>query len=55
MSKKKKIKVKFVDFQDSLKENDNFFIDSLKKNFEVEVSDDPDYLFFGAYGYKQLD
>ena len=47
MDKKKKIKVKFVDFQNGLDETDNFFIDSLKKNFDVEVSDDPDYLFFG--------
>lgn len=55
MSEKKKIKVKFVDFQTSLIEDDNFFIDSLKKNFEVEISDNPDYLFFGAYGFKHLD
>lgn len=55
MDEKKKIKVKFVDFQNGLDETDNFFIDSLKKNFDVEVSDDPDYLFFGAYGYKHLD
>lgn len=52
---KKKIKVKFVDFQDSLDPDDNFFIDSLKKNFDVEVSDSPDYLFYGAYGYNHLD
>ena len=55
MNEKKKIKVKFVDFQSSLIEDNNFFIDSLKKNFEVEISDDPDYLFFGAYGFKHLD
>jgi hypothetical protein len=55
MDKKKKIKVKFVDFQSTFLEEDNFFIDSLKKNFDVELSEDPDYIFFGAYGYKHLD
>lgn len=55
MDDKKKIKVKFVDFQSSFDPYNNFFIDRLKKNFNVEISDKPDFLFFGAYGYNHLD
>ena len=41
----KKIKVAFSDFWDIFDPSDNFIMDALKANFEVEISDDPDFVF----------
>jgi len=50
----KKIKVNFVDFWGSFNPNDNFILDALKKNFEVEISSDPDFLFCSTFGKNFL-
>ena len=50
----KKIRVNFVDFWGSFNPNDNFILDALKKNFEVELSDDPEFLFCASFGKKFL-
>ena len=50
----KKIKVNFVDFWGSFNPNDNFILDALKKNFDVELSDNPDFLFCSSFGKKFL-
>ena len=42
---KKKIKINFLDFWPDLDKENNIFTDILKKHFEVEISDEPDFLF----------
>lgn len=49
----KKIKVNFVDFQSDLLKN-NDFLNVLRKSFDVEISDRPDYLFYGVFGNQHL-
>lgn len=51
---KKKIKVQFTDFWDVFDRNDNFIMDALQENFEVELSDDPDFVFCSIFGRKHL-
>ena len=43
---KKKIKVKFLGFWDEVSDTDNLFYNILKERYDVEISDDPDFLFF---------
>ena len=50
----KKIKVAFSDFWDIFDPNDNFIMDALKANFEVEISDDPDFVFCSIFGRRYL-
>ena len=45
----KKIKIKFASFWPSFNEEDNFIINTLKKHYEVELSDNPDYLFCSCF------
>ena len=53
--KVKCIKVKFVDFWDGYNQLDgNFFCDLLAETFDVEISNDPDILFFSCYGHEHL-
>jgi len=51
---KKHIKIQFTDFWDVFDVNDNFILDALKPNFDVEISDDPDYVFCSIFGRKHL-
>ena len=50
----KKIKVAFSDFWDIFDPNDNFITDALRKNFEVEITDDPDFVFCSIFGRRFL-
>ncbi len=50
----KKLKICFVDFWANFNAENNFFYNLLKENFDVELSEDPDYCFFSVYGYKNL-
>ena len=50
----KKIKVAFTDFWDVFDPNDNFITDALRKHFEVEISDDPDFVFCSIFGRRFL-
>lgn len=45
----RKIKVKFIDFWKNFDENNNFIINILKKKYMVEISDEPEYLFFSGF------
>lgn len=47
---KKKIKINFTDFWGGFDKTDNYFYNLLKDNFEVEISNNPDYLFFSVFG-----
>lgn len=48
------IKLKFVDFWDGFDENDNGFINILKKHFDVILCDEPDYVIYSVYGKNHL-
>ena len=50
----KKIRIAFSDFWDVFDPNENFITDALKKNFEVEISNDPDFVFCSIFGRKYL-
>lgn len=51
---KKKIRIKFVDFFDGFDEANNDFMDALCERYDVELSDQPDYLFYSGFGYEHL-
>ncbi len=50
----RKIKVQFVDFYPGYNKERNFIFSSLKKKYQVEFSDDPDYLFYSCFGDQHL-
>lgn len=47
---KKKIKINFSDFWGGFNKTDNYFYNLLKDEFDVEISNSPDYLFFSVFG-----
>lgn len=49
-----KIKIDFVDFYGELNKEDNFFINRLREVCDVEISKDPDLIFYGNYGIDYL-
>lgn len=51
---KKHIKIAFSDFWDGFKPDDNLFTDLLSEMYEVEISDNPEYLFFSVFGNEHL-
>jgi hypothetical protein len=50
----KKVKINFVDFWKDFDKHNNFIYNSLKLNYEVEISEYPDYIFFSNFGYDFL-
>ncbi len=49
-----KLYIDFVDFYENFNKIDNFIIRTLRLKYDVEISDNPDYLFFSTFGYKHL-
>jgi len=49
-----KIRLDFVDFYGELDKENNIFVNNLRKVCEVEISSNPDLLFYGNYGYNHL-
>jgi hypothetical protein len=47
---KKKIKIDFSDFWGGYNKTDNYFYNLLKEDFDVEISSNPDFLFFSIFG-----
>jgi hypothetical protein len=47
---KKKIKIEFSDWWSGFDKTDNYFYNLLKEEFDVEISNNPDYLFFSVFG-----
>lgn len=45
-----KIKIDFSDFWGGFNKTDNYFFNLLKTNFDIEISNNPDYLFFSVFG-----
>lgn len=50
----KKIRIKFCDFWDGFQEKNNFIYNALIKEYFVEISDSPDYLFYSCFGNEYL-
>ncbi|MBQ6067393.1 MAG: glycosyltransferase [Clostridia bacterium] len=48
------IKIQFADFFPDWNAANNFIIRALKKHYQVEFSDQPDYLFFSCFGDEHL-
>lgn len=51
---KKHIKIQFTDFWDDFDKTDNFITDALLKNFEIEWSEQPDFVFCSIFGNRHL-
>lgn len=51
---KKKIKINFVDFWSDLIKTDNYFYNILKKYYDVEISEEPDYVFCSCFGNQHF-
>ena len=47
---KKKIKIDFSDFWGGFDRTNNYFYNLLIEEFDVEISNNPDYLFFSVFG-----
>lgn len=50
----RKIKINFVDFWGGFNPYDNYFFNLLKEDYEIEISNNPDYLFFSVFGNSHL-
>lgn len=48
------IKIKFVDLPGEFNKYDNFIVNLLKERYEVEFSDEPDFLFYSVFGIEYL-
>ena len=51
---KRKIKINFSDFWMGFSPTDNYFYNLLKDEFDIEISNNPDYLFFSVFGNQHL-
>jgi hypothetical protein len=49
-SMKRKIKIDFSDFWSGFDKTDNYFYNLLKEDYDVEISSNPDVLFFSLFG-----
>jgi hypothetical protein len=50
----KKIKIDFCDFWGGFDKTDNYFYNLLKEDYEIEISSNPDILFFSLFGKNNL-
>ena len=50
----KKIKLNFADFHPAHDKNNNDFICILRERYDVEISEDPDFLIYSCFGYDHL-
>ena len=51
---KKHIRIKFVDFWDDFVPEKNLFYQILTEHYDVELSDEPEYLFYSVFGEEYL-
>ena len=47
---KKSIKIDFSDFWGGFDKTNNYFYNLLKEEFDVQISNQPDFLFFSVFG-----
>jgi alpha(1,3/1,4) fucosyltransferase len=45
-----KVKIDFADFWRGFDKSDNYFIRTLSKRFDIQLSDEPDFLIYSCYG-----
>ena len=50
----KSIKINFCDWWSGFDKTDNYFYNLLKENFDVVISNNPDYIFFSIFGNENL-
>ena len=50
----KTIKLKYVDFWPEVNPDNYFFTEVLRKKFNVIISEEPDYIFYGPFGNENL-
>ena len=50
----KKVRINFVDFWNGFNPSDNFIFNALKRRYEIELAEHPDYLFFSVFGEEHL-
>ena len=48
------LKINFSDFWEPFKKEDNFFYNLISKWYDIEIAEDPDFLFFSCYGKDYL-
>jgi len=46
----KKIKINFINFWPGFDKTNNYFYNLLREKFQVEISNNPEYLFFSVFG-----
>lgn len=51
---KKTVKINFCNFYNGFNPEENFLTNALKKNYEVEISEKPDFLFCSIFGNENL-
>lgn len=51
---KKKLKLNFTDFSGDFTFKNNFFLNLLENHYDIEISDDPEILFYSNFGYEHL-
>lgn len=51
---KRELKVGFTDFWPGFKASDNLFVNLLRNDFDVNVSEDPDILIYSVYDFNHL-
>lgn len=51
---KETIKVNITDFYGDVKKDNNLYVNLLKKYYNVQISEQPDFLFYSCLGYKHL-
>lgn len=51
---KRKIRVNFVDFYNGFNKMENDFMAILQRHFEVELSEEPEYLFYSVFGTSHI-
>ena len=52
---RKKIKINFSDWWSGFDKTDNYFYNLLNEEFDVEISNNPDFLFFSLFGQGHLE
>lgn len=48
------IKIKFVDFYKGFDQQSNWFFKFLSKHFDIEISDNPDFIIYSSFGHSHL-
>lgn len=48
------LKINFTDFWSGFDPRNNLFVNTLQDLYEIEVSEDPDFLIYSAYGHEYL-